>query len=77
MSSSNRTLDANGFIFFVDLLLASLQRMESGVSVTRYAGRLPQSGLDIEFEVQITKLDGYPVPRVTDAAVSRIRKGKR
>lgn len=61
----NAPVNASGFLFMSELIVAALKALENGATVTQFTGAMRETGLDLEFEVRITKVDGKPLPRMT------------
>lgn len=61
-------INANGFMFFVDLLICCLKQMEHGRSVTTFTCDLPKSQMNVQFEVRIKAMDGKRLPAVRSAS---------
>lgn len=75
--SVDKTIKADGGGTLAELLHTSMQRLGQGVSITRYQSTFPGTTVDLVYEVRMVLVNGARVPRSTDAAVSRERKGKR
>lgn len=75
--SINKTIQADGDGTLAALLHTSMKRLGQGVSITRYQSTFPGTTVDLVYEVRMVMVNGARVPRSTDAAVSRERKGKR
>lgn len=73
----SKPVNASGFLFMSELLVAALKSLESNATVTTFTGAMRDAGLELEFEVHITKVDGKPLPRMARRAANKAQAALR